>query len=107
MDFKEIGESLGLEEDEYIEMLEIFLQSGESDMKKLEEAVAQNDPQKAHEASHSFKGSTGSLGLDDLFGISKEIDDRCRKGVLDGVGEMFKQLQKEFDLISEKVKARL
>ncbi len=107
MDFKEIGESLGLEEEEYIEMLEIFLESGETDMNKLEEAVAVNDTQKAHEASHSFKGSAGSLGLDRLFEISKDIDDKCRKGEVDGVSNMFKELKQEFDAFSKKLRSKI
>lgn len=107
MDFKEIGESLGLEEDEYIEMLDIFLESGEADLNRLGEALTKNDLQKAHEASHSFKGSAGSMGLDRLFELSREIDDKCRKGDVEGVSDMFNRLHREFNEVSEKVRARL
>ena len=52
MNFKEIGEKIGLDEDEYIEMIELFVESGGEDLQKLGAAIKEADAEKAHEASH-------------------------------------------------------
>ena len=97
MDIKKMAENLGLEEDEYIEMLQLFIESGGADLAKLEAALKEGNAEKAHEASHSFKGSSGSLGLDRLYQLVKAIDDQDRKGSLDGLAEKVKNLRCEYD----------
>ncbi len=99
MDFKEIGESIGLEEDEYIEMLELFVESGGEDLQKLEAAIKEADAEKAHEASHSIKGSCGSLMLDTIYEIAKSMDDILRTGKVDNVEEMLTKLRSEYETI--------
>jgi histidine phosphotransfer protein HptB len=106
MDFKELGENIGLDEDEYADMLVIFLESGGNDLQKLEAAILESNADKAHEASHSLKGSSGSLGLDKMFELAKAIDDKDRTGDLDGLGEMVKNLRSEYEIIVEAVEKR-
>jgi HPt (histidine-containing phosphotransfer) domain-containing protein len=98
MNLKELAENLGLDEDEYIEMLKLFFESGGSDLEKLEAAINEGDAEKAHGASHSLKGSSGSLGLEKLFELAKSIDDKDRQGILDGLDEMVKELRREYEL---------
>jgi len=93
MDLKELAEQVGLEEAEYLDLLNLFVESAGADLLKLESAVAEGNAAKAHEASHSFKGSSGSLGLNSLFDLAREIDDQDRQGVLAGLEEKVKQLR--------------
>jgi HPt (histidine-containing phosphotransfer) domain-containing protein len=104
MNFKELGGKIGLDEDEYIEMLIIFIESGEADLKKLEDAIKQKDAGRAHQASHSFKGSSGNLGLEDLFEMAKGIDDKAREGTLEGLDEMVNKLRLKYDLFVSEFK---
>lgn len=97
MDVKETAAILGLDEDEYMDMLDLFFESGGSDLKKIEAAVAAGDAGRGHEASHSLKGSAGSLGLNAIYALTSIIDDRLRRGELDGVKEMVRRLRKEYD----------
>jgi len=99
MDFKEIGESIGLEEDEYAEMLEVFIDAGGTDLEKLEAALKKGDAQQAHEASHSMKGAAGSLCLEKIFELTKTIDDKARRGSLEDLGEQLTELRKEYNLL--------
>ena len=104
MDLKKMGENLGLEESEYVEMLDLFFESGGADLEKLEAAIAAGDTDKAHQASHSLKGSAGSLGLENIFESVKAIDDKDRQGILDGLDEMVKELRKQYNHLLESVK---
>jgi HPt (histidine-containing phosphotransfer) domain-containing protein len=103
MDIKELSENLGLDEDEYIEMMNLFFESGGADLKKLETAISEGNAEKAHEASHSLKGSSGSLGLDQLFELVKAIDDKDRLGNLDGLDETVKELRRRYELLQKDV----
>lgn len=97
MNLQELAERIGLEEQELQEMLEIFLKSGGKDLEELEAAIAAGDAQRAHEASHSLKGSAGSLGLDRIFELAKAIDDKDRQGILEGLDRLVKDLRAEYD----------
>ena len=99
MNLKEIGERIGLDEDEYIEMIELFVESGGEDLNKLEAAIKEADAEKAHEASHSIKGSSGSLMLDAVYEIAKSMDDILRIGKFDNVEEMLNKLRSEYETI--------
>ncbi|MCP4717201.1 MAG: Hpt domain-containing protein [Deltaproteobacteria bacterium] len=103
MDLKALAENLGLEEEEYVEMLDLFFESGGSDLKQLDAAIKEGSVEKAHVASHSFKGSSGSLGLDNLFKLATIIDDKARQGVLDGLEGTMQQLLREYDELVQAV----
>jgi len=97
MSLKKRAEDLGLEEDEYMTMMELFFESGGEDLKKIEAAVADGDARRGHEASHSLKGSSGSLGLTDIYEQIMLIDDLLRCGELNGVAEMVAKLRKSYE----------
>jgi len=105
MNIKELAENLGLEEDEYLEMLNLFFDSGGSDLERIEAALQQGSAEKAHEASHSLKGSAGSLGLDSIFELAKAIDDKDRQGILEGLDEPVRQLRQEYEKLVAAVKS--
>jgi len=99
MNLKKLGESLGLDEDEYLEMIELFFESGGADLKKLEASIKAGDAKLGYTASHSLKGSSGSLGLMMIYEKTTIIDDKLRRGDLDNVAEMVTSLRKEYDLL--------
>jgi HPt (histidine-containing phosphotransfer) domain-containing protein len=102
MNLKELGESLGLDEEEYLEMIDLFFESGGADLKKIEAAVSDGDAARGYAASHSLKGSAGSLGLMMIYEKTVLIDDKLRRGDLDGVAEMVISLRREYDwLVAE------
>jgi HPt (histidine-containing phosphotransfer) domain-containing protein len=97
MNLKKLAEELGLEEDEYMSMIELFFESGGADLQKLEAAVAAGDAGRGHEASHSLKGSAGSLGLTDIYTLISTIDDKLRRGDLAGVATLIAGVRTVFD----------
>ncbi len=104
MDIKELGENIGLDEEEYIEMLAVFIESGREDIEKLENAIKEGSAEKAHQASHSFKGSSGNMGLEALFKLAKAVDDKVREGVVDGIESMLDEIREEYNKIIQEYK---
>jgi HPt (histidine-containing phosphotransfer) domain-containing protein len=97
MNIKELSENLGLEEDEYMEMLNLFLTSGGADLSRIEQALKEANARLVHEAAHSLKGSAGSLCIDNIFELALAIDDKSRQGILEGLDELAQKLRRAYD----------
>jgi len=58
MNFKELSKNLGLEEEEYIELFELFVETGMEDLNKLWIAIDMSSGRKkAARIAHSLKGA--------------------------------------------------
>ena len=101
MDFKELAENLGLEEEEYLELIELFVETGVSDLDELLSAVEEKDPEKAANAAHSIKGAAGNLGLMDLHETAGKIEAEARGGALEGVVESVQAMKTRLDEIAQ------
>ena len=104
MNIKELSENLGLEEDEYSEMLDLFFQSGGADIVRIEQALKEANAERVHEAAHSLKGSSGSLSLDNIFDLASAIDGKSRQGILEGLDELALELHRSYDELVNAVK---
>ncbi len=105
MDFKIPAQRLGLDVDEYIELVELFLETGSSDLKELEDALMNNDIRKAAERSHSLKGAAGNLGFTEIYEKAKEIEKRSRDNHLEGIGDTIKEIKQSFKNIVTALKS--
>lgn len=74
MNLREMGELIGLEGDEFIEIVELFITTAASDIEKLKAAKSSRDATAAAEAAHSIKGSAGNLGFTEMAEISAELE---------------------------------
>ncbi|SCY70616.1 Hpt domain-containing protein [Desulfoluna spongiiphila] len=92
MDLKAIGEDLGLEESEFLEIVELFLETAETDITRLKEAIARGDMQTLTEAAHSLKGSAGNLGFTEIYRLSKDIETAARENTLDRLGPVLESI---------------
>ena len=99
MNFKELGAALGLEEEEYRELIELFLASGTGQFKALSAALAAGDADGAMRSAHTIKGASGNLGLHELSRIAGIIENRARNRQLDDLTQYMDNLQVQFDAI--------
>lgn len=99
MDLKALGESLGLEEDEFIEIVEIFLESADEDVVKLKEALASQNTVAASEAAHSLKGSAANLGFKDIASLAAQLENEARNNSVSGLQEALPTLGDMLDRI--------
>jgi HPt (histidine-containing phosphotransfer) domain-containing protein len=84
MDFNKLAEDLCLGEDDFIELAELFVETGLSDLKGLRDAIGLEDRENAIQRSHSIKGASGNLGFMDIFELAKKIEADARNGILKG-----------------------
>jgi HPt (histidine-containing phosphotransfer) domain-containing protein len=104
MDFKELGANLGLDEDEFLELVELFLSSAASDIDKLQKAYEDMNINQAADAAHSLKGSSGNLGFTEFYEIAKEIEDGARKNNIDRLDTSLIELKGQLTHISDCLK---
>ncbi len=104
MDFKELGANLGLEEDEFLELVELFLSSAASDIDKLKKACEDKDVNQVADSAHSLKGSSGNLGFTEFSAIAKAIEDGARKNNIDELDTTLIELKKQLTHISDCLK---
>ena len=103
MVFKELAENLGLDEDEFLEMVELFLETGFSDLGKFRSAVDEDNAQAVFEVAHSIKGASGNMGFMEIFEVAKEVEMKAREDNLDGAADAINTIKEKLDLIAETI----
>lgn len=74
MNCKELGEKIGLDEDEYRELFELFLDTGRADYKRLKLAFAAGDAQQVARSAHTINGAAGNMGIMNIHEVAKRIE---------------------------------
>jgi len=100
MNIEELSSNLGLEKEDYLELLELLIGSGQEDIDRLQEAVDTNDPDAAAKAAHSLKGAAANLGLMDLSEIAKQAEMQAKEGVISGIEQKIELLQAKLNEVA-------
>lgn len=103
MNLKEMADNLGLEEEEYLELLALFVKSGISDLEKLQAAIEKGNTEEAINSAHSLKGAAGNLGLADFYESAKKTEMDARGGNLEKVVASIQTLREDLEKISRLV----
>jgi HPt (histidine-containing phosphotransfer) domain-containing protein len=103
MDIIGLSERLGLEKDEFLELVELFLETGTTDLGQLEMAVKKENVEDVVKSSHSIKGASGNLGFTEIFEVAKDVELNARQNRLDGANEAVGIIKKHLDRIAEEL----
>ena len=103
MNINAIADNLGLEIEDIKELLDLYVKTTSAELKELKAALASNNAEKVHKNSHSIKGSSGNLGLTDLFELARKIDDRARENILDGIEPIVNEFSKTFEKLVHEI----
>lgn len=100
MNIKELAENLGLEEDEYLELLELFIDTGTADFQKIESGLASGDADQVMRSAHTIKGAAGNLGLMEVSDAAKIIEENASNNHLEGLDQAVSALRTHFESIT-------
>lgn len=84
MSLKELAENLGIDEEDFRELVQLFIDTTLSDLDKLLESINEEDYNKAKDAAHSIRGAAGNLGFMDIW----ESASACEKAASDEVKQL-------------------
>jgi HPt (histidine-containing phosphotransfer) domain-containing protein len=100
MNFKELGEKIGLEEDEYRELVELFMETGMADYDCLKTAFEAGDAQQVARRAHTIQGAAGNMGIMNVHEVAKRIERAAVDNRLDSVGAELDGLKGLFDEVA-------
>ncbi len=101
MDFLTPAQRLGLELEEYIELIGLFLETSDTDITGMEKAAIAHDYGTLIERSHSLKGSSGNLGLTEIYEKAKQIEMNARANSLEGFDNLLLLIKQHVIKIKE------
>ena len=93
MDYKDIAARLGIDEEDFIELVELLVTTTLSDIDKIKKGVREGNSQDAAAAAHSIKGAAGNLGFDDIFTLAKDMEMQAKQGSLDNFEAYIKDIE--------------
>jgi HPt (histidine-containing phosphotransfer) domain-containing protein len=99
MNFQELADNLGLEVDEYRELIELFIDTGTADFQKIQAALAGGNSDQVMRSAHTIKGAAGNLGLMDVSETARSIEDNASKNQLDSISTAVQILKTQFEAI--------
>jgi HPt (histidine-containing phosphotransfer) domain-containing protein len=103
MNLKELALELGMEQDEMRELLVIFIESSESDLVKLKQALIEGDAKQVADAAHSIKGSSANLGFMDIFSVAKNLEQKARENSLEGLADEVLIIKERLSVIAKSI----
>ncbi len=100
MNFCEMAENIGLDEQDFREMAELFVSVGVTDLEKLRDACASRNCQGVVMSAHSLKGASANLGFTEIYEIAKRVEAEARVQKLDGADEAIGEIAQKLESIS-------
>lgn len=103
MNLKELSASIGLEEDEYRELIELFLQTGRADFDLLRDAFAVGDAVQVSRSAHTISGAAGNLGLMPVHETAKRIESAAMDDHMASASADVDALHGHFDRLAREI----
>ncbi|MBT3258476.1 MAG: Hpt domain-containing protein [Deltaproteobacteria bacterium] len=104
MDIKSLADNLGLDEDEYLELVDLLVDTGMVDLSNMESAVNAGDADAAARSAHSIKGASGNLGIMDIYELTKAIEAELRNNNLTAIEGQLKEIREKLETLAKLVK---
>ena len=99
MNVTELSGRLGLERQEFIELVGLFLEASASDLIGLQRAVESGIAQQAIGPAHSIKGAANNLAFEEIYKIAEKVEAKAQNNVLDGAKEAIQSIREKLSLI--------
>ena len=83
MDIKALAEELGLEENDALRLVQIFIEATEQDLLLLERAFADQDADQVRKLAHHIKGAASNLELTVITEAALAIEEKVCSNLLE------------------------
>lgn len=94
-----LADHLGLNVDEFVELLKLFVQTARAEIVKLDGAVRDRRGDAAATVAHSLKGSAGNLGFVEFSRVAKQAETSAGRNDFDALNRCAKDLLQELETI--------
>ena len=97
MNLKTLGEKVGLEEEEYRELVELFIDTGMAEVEQLKSALVRGDSHQLARSAHTLNGAAGNMGFMEIHDLAKRIEQAANHDNLRTLADEVAALQRRFD----------
>jgi HPt (histidine-containing phosphotransfer) domain-containing protein len=101
MKLKELAENLEMGVDEFLEMIELFLETSASDLNQWQSGIDERDGKKVMMAAHSIKGVAVNLGLVEIYEVAKNTEMEARENNLNGATVAARAIKEKMKQIAQ------
>lgn len=106
MKMREMAESIGLDEQDFLELAGLFLDTSREDVKRLKAASREGDCPGVVSSAHSIKGASANLGFMEIYGIVKELEFQAKNNSLEGAAGSIASVEKLLDGLAVDLKEK-
>jgi HPt (histidine-containing phosphotransfer) domain-containing protein len=104
MNLRELANHLEMEEEEFLELTELFLDTSTSDLNHLQDALEKGEGLNAAKAAHSIKGAAANLGMAEIYELAKKIETGAQGNQFERTHEWILTLRRLLDQLAEGLK---
>ena len=101
MNVKALAFNLEMEEEEFLDLMKLFLEASVSDLTVLQSALQKRETLKVAMAAHSIKGAAANLGLTEIVELAGGIEAEARENHLHRTQEWMQKLRERLDQVAE------
>ncbi len=100
MNIDELAESIGIDNELYLELVGDFLERGMVDLEEIDAAIEAGNADDAATAAHSVKGAAGSLNIMECVEIARKVENLALEGRMNELGEPVRMLKSKIQALS-------
>jgi HPt (histidine-containing phosphotransfer) domain-containing protein len=104
MDLEELATILGVEIEDYLELLVFFHESSFVELAKMEKAFSKGSAGDVLKVAHSIKASALNLEMKRISDICEEIEMQVRDSDMEGLGPFILTLREELENLADMMK---
>jgi len=101
INLRQMAENVGLNEEEYLTLLVLFIETSISHLNALKSDILNGDSKRVYETIHNVRGAAENLGIPEMSEIAKVIELKARKNILEGAEEARETLMEKLGFLTE------
>jgi HPt (histidine-containing phosphotransfer) domain-containing protein len=101
MNLKVLAKNLELEENEFLELVSLFLKTSSSDLNKLQAVIEKGNAPKVAGLAHSVKGAAATLGLTEIFEYARDMETKAQANDLTGATQGVENIKEVLGRIAQ------
>ena len=96
VDLGRVQTMIGTDLDLFKSLVDIFTEEADKQLRLIEDAVRDQDPESLNKSAHSFKSSLATLGAYEASKFAGQLEVMGKSGSVEGVLEIFTKLNLEY-----------
>jgi HPt (histidine-containing phosphotransfer) domain-containing protein len=100
MDYKHLADQLDINEEEFSELVALFVTITRADLKKIRQGVSNDNSSRAAAAAHSIKGAAANLGFTYMADLAEKLEVLANAGSLDNFDAYIMDLETRVEALA-------